>query len=434
MLPRILPGLLLVIGISSAVEAASIIEGAVDVPIDARTSAEPLNRTTAPRLGVLDKAPYVGIIRFAVQPGASYTLLEVYPAEPTHRMLLTGYYPLSQDKRPIKGKDGSRTSQSVKTASKTGRWGYRSNFSVDPKSNGRYVYYVYFSETPSVAFQVQLYSKQLPAAEVRDNNDSPYSGAKGYFWGDPDVGAVFAEVLPDEPERKTGGNDPLTTTVTTKPPGDPGKTTTDRKGDQDPTNAGKMTIKVESRKVRSGQSVTVPVQLLNGADLASVNVVIDYDARGAEVTVRPEQGPIYEPLEVILFEANYNVKGTVRFGHATTDELNGSGTLTSMTFRVTGAAGAVIPLKVKVTSANDSTGRPLTVNTINGEIVIEGEGTTSTGDPDGDGVATVADAKNALKMSVKLIPEDLICDVDRDGTVTANDARILLARATRAGK
>ena len=428
-----LRSLLLLIGVGAVAEAASIIEGTVDVLIDTRTSAEALNRKTAPRLDVLDKAPYVGIVRFAVQPGASYTLLEVYPAEPTHRMLLTGYYPLSQDKRPIKGRDGSRTSQSVKTVSKTGRWGYRSNFTVDPKSNGRYIYYVYFSETPSVAFQVQLYSKQLPAADVRDNNDSPFSGAKGYFWGDPDVGAVFAEVLPDEPERKTGGNDPLTTTVTTKP-GDPGKTTTDRNGGQDPTNAGKMTIKVESRKVRSGQSVAVPVQLLNGVDLASVNVVIDYDATKADVTARPELGPVYEPLEIILFEANHNVKGTVRFGHATTEELSGSGTMTTMTFRVTGAAGAVIPLKVKVTSANDSTGRPLSINTINGEIVVEGEGTTSTGDHDGDGVATIADAKNALKMSVKLIPEDLVCDVDRDGTVTANDARILLARATRAGK
>ena len=425
---------LLLFGTRPATGAVSVSEGSVDVLIDARTSAQAVTLTEAPRLGALEQAAYVGIVRFPVQPGAKYTLLEIYPAEPTHRMLLTGYYPLSQDKRPIKGRDGSRTGQSVKLASKTGRWGYRSNFSIDPKSNGHVIYYVYFSETPSVAFQVQLLSKQVPDAEVSNNNESSYSGAKGYFWGDSDVGQVFAETLPDEPERKPGSGDSLVTT--TKPPGGvtggrgttTGTTGRDRDGNL-PTARG-TTIQVGTRRAVSGQTVTVPVQLQNGKDLASLNVIIEYDARAAKPTERPAVGPVYESLDPVLFEANHDEIGIIRFGHATTDRLNGSGQLTFLSFRVTGAPGTVIPLQVRVTSAHDSAGQALTPGTISGEIRIEADGSTSTGDPDGDGVATIADARSALKMSVKLLPEDLVCDVDGDGTVTANDARVLLARAT----
>ena len=53
-------------------------------------------------------------------------------------------------------------------------------------------------------------------------------------------------------------------------------------------------------------------------------------------------------------------------------------------------------------------------------------GSAVPGDADGDGVLTVADALEALKMSVGLIPEDLVLDMDGDGSVTSSDARRIL--------
>ena len=49
------------------------------------------------------------------------------------------------------------------------------------------------------------------------------------------------------------------------------------------------------------------------------------------------------------------------------------------------------------------------------------------GDSDGDNVLTARDYANALKMSVGLIPVDLICDMDKDGKVTSTDARLIAA-------
>jgi hypothetical protein len=51
------------------------------------------------------------------------------------------------------------------------------------------------------------------------------------------------------------------------------------------------------------------------------------------------------------------------------------------------------------------------------------------GDCNGNGVLQVLDAQCALKMSVQLIDEDLQLDIDRDGQVSAEDARRILSAA-----
>ena len=53
------------------------------------------------------------------------------------------------------------------------------------------------------------------------------------------------------------------------------------------------------------------------------------------------------------------------------------------------------------------------------------------GDYNGDGRITELDALAALKMSVKLLAEDLILDMDQNGRVTAEDARRILSIAVR---
>ena len=47
----------------------------------------------------------------------------------------------------------------------------------------------------------------------------------------------------------------------------------------------------------------------------------------------------------------------------------------------------------------------------------------------GNGIIDAADAMEALKMAVRLIPMDLDADMDDDKTVTSADARILLRKA-----
>ena len=44
---------------------------------------------------------------------------------------------------------------------------------------------------------------------------------------------------------------------------------------------------------------------------------------------------------------------------------------------------------------------------------------------------TTDDALRALRMSVKLLPEDLVLDLDENGQITSNDARIILRRVTK---
>jgi hypothetical protein len=51
------------------------------------------------------------------------------------------------------------------------------------------------------------------------------------------------------------------------------------------------------------------------------------------------------------------------------------------------------------------------------------------GDHNGDGKVTELDALAALKISVKLLTEDLILDMDGNSKVTAADARLILKQA-----
>ena len=51
------------------------------------------------------------------------------------------------------------------------------------------------------------------------------------------------------------------------------------------------------------------------------------------------------------------------------------------------------------------------------------------GDADGDSVITALDALQALRMASDLMKIDLALDVDNDGKITIDDARIILNMA-----
>ena len=79
-------------------------------------------------------------------------------------------------------------------------------------------------------------------------------------------------------------------------------------------------------------------------------------------------------------------------------------------FRAVGKPGDRTPLHLEVTTINTPSGSSPNIRKFEGSIVIEQD--SPVGDCDGDGVLTAADALNM--------------DLDRDGRVTSNDARLIL--------
>ena len=192
------------------------------------------------------------------------------------------------------------------------------------------------------------------------------------------------------------------------------------------TNPGTpMTLLAENRKVLAGDNVLVPVWLVNGADVANINFTVGYDGNVAKPEGDPGKGNL---LGEALFSANPKEAGLIRLGFAQSKGLSGTGTVAYLPFRAVGKPGDRTPLHLEVQIINNPGGTALTIAKIDGSITIVGPDGLVPGDCDGDGELTAADAKCALDMSVKLIPEKANMDMDGDGQVTSRDATIILQR------
>ena len=405
-----------------------VVDASLNKMIAAATSRTAVNPDDVPRIkNTVEYAPYISVIRFPVQPGGKYTLTNVYPAvEDSWQILVTGYYPLSKDTRNEQGASGSVSGQRGARFTDTGVCARRVNLTISPKSQGKFLYVVYFSPNPGEQFHIQLSSPQTPDKEVDGIADvNPYTMRKNVAWGSL-LGEFWSYPMQDEPlppGRVDGG--------TTTTGGNTGGTTTGQPGTHpgDSTISSKTTVKADTVRTKSGATVEVPVRLLIGSDIASMNVVVHYNDETVTALSKPDQGGIFQPLSIVLIESNNDRPAVLRFGHATTERLSGSGVLATLSFRAIGQPGTRSLLKVEVPTITDSAGRTVDVITIDGEIIIESDSPPPLGNTNTSGVPTVEDARNALRMSVRLIPEDLRLDVDSDGGVTANDARILLTRA-----
>ncbi len=191
----------------------------------------------------------------------------------------------------------------------------------------------------------------------------------------------------------------------------------------DPTTP--MTLLAENRTVLAGDSVLVPVWLVNGADVANINFTVAYNAGVATTDGDPGKGNL---LGEALFSANPKESGLIRLGFAQSKGLSGTGTVAYLPFKAVGKPGDRTPLHLEVQIINNPGGTLLTIARIDGSITIVGPDGLVPGDFDCDGVLTTVDAKCALDMSVKLIPEKLNMDLDGDGQVTSRDATIILQR------
>jgi len=196
-------------------------------------------------------------------------------------------------------------------------------------------------------------------------------------------------------------------------------------GTGEPAQVDKMTLQIGKRRVRAGESVTVPVWLLRGQDVANMNVSISYDPQ-----VAGPAGPVVKGslIEKSLFEGNAKEPGVVRVGFAGTAGISGTGTLAQIPFKANGQPGDNTALRPAVTTINSAAGAKVAIATLDGEIQIVGADGEVPGDADGDGALSAGDALAALRMSVKAIPVRLAVDLDKDGQVTSNDARLILQR------
>jgi hypothetical protein len=133
--------------------------------------------------------------------------------------------------------------------------------------------------------------------------------------------------------------------------------------------------------------------------------------------------------EEMLFESDAREVGIIRIGLAGSRGVSGKGTVANLRFRAVGDIGSRSPLRLEIAGAAVAGGLRPPVAIRHGEIRIVTAADRVRGDANGNGTVDTGDAALALKMAVKQIPADLVCDMDRDWQVTSVDARILMRMA-----
>jgi hypothetical protein len=255
------------------------------------------------------------------------------------------------------------------------------------------------------------------------------SGIVDYvYWWDPTAPAVTSGGGKASPEPPPGTGTPPPGGSSGSPPSTPGGSITGPGSTtKEPADVSQMTIQAGTRTAKTGDTVIVPIWLIQGQGIANLNLNLKYNPAVAKATGTFAKGNL---LTQSMFEANTGEGGIVRIGFAQNKDLAGpvTGTLAQISFAATGKPGDSTPLQVEPTTVSNAAGGKPAVAVIHGEIRIVGPDGVVPGDSDRDGKLTARDAQNALKMSVKLIPVDMVCDMDKDGQVTSTDARLILQK------
>jgi len=255
--------------------------------------------------------------------------------------------------------------------------------------------------------------------------DSTNKAGSGFWIGDAGEGGI--RIWTTTPARPIGGSPATTATPTTPVPDNtpatpaPGTTA----GGTEPANVTGFTIQAGRREGKPGEIVNIPVYLLNPDGVANLNVMVSYAPTVAQAEGKIGRGNV---IGNSLFEANPAEPGQARIGLAGSKPLSDSGILAQIPFKITGKPGDLAELQVTVTIANRVDGSSVRADTITGAILVLDETGGVPGDSDGDKTITAGDALAALRMSVRLLPEKKSSDVDGDGKVTSNDARIILQK------
>ena len=155
-----------------------------------------------------------------------------------------------------------------------------------------------------------------------------------------------------------------------------------------------------------------------------MNFTLTYDP----TVVSVNQVQVGDMVRGALFRANIAEPGIIRFGVAVQSgqEISGAGPVAHVEFTALGPEGSSSALTMADPFATDVGTKRLSVGLIDGLVTIEEK---PLGDYNGDRCPGVKDALAALQMSVGERDEDLNLDMDQDGSVTAEDARLILREA-----
>ncbi len=184
------------------------------------------------------------------------------------------------------------------------------------------------------------------------------------------------------------------------------------------------TLTADSVTVEAGGTAQVAIRLSNVENLATLGFNLTYDSSVVQVT-DVTRGAL---LRSFTFVPNSNEAGIVRFGFASTAELSGDGWAAVVEFQAVGAEGSSSNLNLTDVVATDGDGTALDIVEQDGRITI---GSPDKGDSNGDGRLDESDALHALRMYVKLEPEDRVADMNDSGDVTPDDARIIMQQAAQ---
>jgi len=179
---------------------------------------------------------------------------------------------------------------------------------------------------------------------------------------------------------------------------------------------------LESRVSPLGSIVRVPVRLTEASDITSLGFTLNYDSNSLRV-VNVERG---SRLTEDSFSYDTETLGEVRFGFAVTNGSGSTGTAAVVSFQVIGVDGSVSPITLSDALVNHRAEGQLNVQLVGADFEV---GPKIMGDADGDNLITAMDALLALKMASSSSKPDLSLDVNNDGKITLDDARIILNMA-----
>ena len=181
----------------------------------------------------------------------------------------------------------------------------------------------------------------------------------------------------------------------------------------------------ESRGRPTGGTVRIPLTLRGiEEELGNMDLVLGYDPTVLQPTA-VEAGSLAADC---LFD--YSIAdGSVRIALAHAAGFGGDGPVAYIVCDVIGAQGWTSPLSIIELTANRADDcSPVEIPAEDGLFQVTGT-EESRGDADGDYLLTPFDALMALKMEEGTLATDPVLDIDGDGQVTREDARLILSRA-----
>ncbi|MCA9113669.1 MAG: hypothetical protein KDA79_01190 [Planctomycetaceae bacterium] len=181
-------------------------------------------------------------------------------------------------------------------------------------------------------------------------------------------------------------------------------------------------LRADPVTVQPGGEVTVCVRLFAPDGVARMNLDLVCDPRVAVPTGVVVPGNILS--ENTVFTARPGEAGTISISLQQTAGLSRDGILAWVRFRAVGQPGQSAPVQVSVGRVQNAKFDPLPLQQQPGEIQIVSQ--RIPGDSNGDGRVNILDAAAALRMNRPSVPQDRTLDLNQDGKITPEDARLIL--------